>query len=183
MPQNGSGPPVAPERAAKSKTSEKQFTRRAPSVQEGFGQIENARVLIPAGRYQLQLSHWWTGVLFGRRPKLALIFKVVDFGEHFGVLLERWYNVTLPRHLATGRNGSFKAGWSSDLVREYVSLIGIVKRNDRIALSKYADAIVNAEIVTVSSTSKQEPLPEALHYSVIRKLLSVEARREERLEP
>jgi len=104
-----------------------------------------------------------------------LIFKIVNFGEHFGVELQRWYNVDLPRHQRTGRNGPFKAGWSSDLVREYVSLIGLVKRNDRIALSKYADVIVNAEVETVSSTSKQEELPAALHYSVVRKLLSVEA--------
>jgi hypothetical protein len=170
MLTNESGPPVPAERAAKSNTSAAKYT-----CPDGLGEVECVPPLIPPGTYRLRFSHWWTGILFGKAHKLAVSFKVMDFGEHFDAELRRWYNVQIPQGRRTGRNGVFKAGWGSDLMREYASLIGMVKRNDRIALTHYANKVILGEVVTVKTAHDQEELPEALQYSVVRRLLSVEA--------
>src|SRR5690606_23333103 len=43
------------------------------------GEIEGAiPILLKPGEYQLRLTHWTTYRLFGRAPKLALWFSVLD---------------------------------------------------------------------------------------------------------
>lgn len=141
------------------------------------GEIDYIPALVPPGIYSLKFTHWWTGIMFGRSQKLALCFKTVDFGENFDTEVRRWYNVKVRGR--TGRNGQFSAGWGSDLLREYVAIIGTRKRNDRIALNAYSGLIVRAEVGTVNSTRTQEKLPIDLQYSVIRKLVGVEAGRKQ----
>jgi hypothetical protein len=137
------------------------------------GEIENIPPLVREGIYTVKFMHWWTGILFGRRPKLAIVFRICDQGDYFGIELRRWYNVKPKGKL--GRNGEFKAGWSSDLVREYANLVGMPRRNDRIALTRYTGLLINAEVKTVRETREQQALPEALQYSVIKRLVSIEA--------
>ena len=136
------------------------------------GEIEQIPALVPPGVYRVMFSHWWTGVLFGRSQKLALVFKIADFGDHFETEVRRWYNVKLRGR--SGRNGRFSTGWGSDLLREYATIVGKRKRRDRIALTAYGEMIVLAEIATVDSNRLQEKLPEELHYSVIRRLIRAE---------
>jgi len=128
------------------------------------GEIEDAPALVPPGEYQVRLRNWWTGMLFGgKAAKLVLNLEIVEFGEHLGKRLQRWYNV---RRLVgkPGPNGGFKAGWSSDLVREYATLISLApnQRNDRIALSRYKPLVLVADVVTVEEDAKQNKLPPAL---------------------
>ena len=78
--------------------------------------------LLPAGVYQLTLSHWTTYKLFGRTPKLSLWFKVVQQGPHFGAIVPRHYNVKALKGAAR-RNGQFKVAPNCDLVREYARLL------------------------------------------------------------
>jgi hypothetical protein len=139
------------------------------------GEIELVPSLVPQGRYRVKFSHWSTGIMFGRQGKLALHFTICDQGDYFGNPVVRYYNVRIKGK--TGRNGRFSAGWGSDLLREYVSLVGMATRNDRIALSKYAPLLLVAEVGTVDTSRAQEKLQPALHYSVIRKLVAVEAGR------
>lgn len=129
--------------------------------------------LIPAGVYQLKFECWDTVLMFGRSPKVVITWSVCDFGEHFGTKLKRWYNAT--RIIGKpGRSGRFKAGWSSDLFREFVTIAGMPQRSDRIPLSRYASMIVLGEVQTVVQDRQQEKIPTMLQYSVIRKLLRKE---------
>jgi hypothetical protein len=87
---------------------------------------------IPPGIYQLEYTRHYTGVIHGA-PKVALWFHVVTLGEYFHTPLARYYHVK-----AIGNKGSFKAGWHSDLVREYVRVLGeMPKRKDRIPITRY----------------------------------------------
>lgn len=69
---------------------------------------------IPPGIYELEYMRHYTGIIHGG-PKVALWFRVVTVGEYFHTQLARYYHVN-----SIGKNRSFKAGWHSDLVREYV---------------------------------------------------------------
>jgi len=112
--------------------------------------------------------------MFGKAKKLGLAFSITDFGEHFQKRVWRWYNIL--RFIGpTGVHGRFKAAKGSDFISDYVRLIGMPTRTDRASLSKYERILVKAEIVTVKGNSVQAEIQEALRYSVIRRLVSVEA--------
>lgn len=137
------------------------------------GEVEHVPALVTAGEYLVKFSHWHTCLLFGKQGKLAIVFTVCDLGAHFGTRLLRWYNVRLRGK--SGHNGKFSTGWGSDLLHEYVRLVGMTTRCDRIALTRYSGLLIRAKVETVTTSRTQGILPDALHYSVIRKLLSIEA--------
>jgi hypothetical protein len=112
--------------------------------------------------------------MWGKQNKLILWFSIADFGQHHGIRIARYYNVT--RIVGKpGKNGAFKLSWSSSLLREYASLILMPTRLDRIYLHHLSSLLIVGMVKTVRKTSQQEVLPEALHYSVVQKLLRVEA--------
>ena len=137
------------------------------------GTILDAPPLIPAGSYRVRVLDWSTCRMFGRQPKVLIRCQVCDLGNHFGVQLFRYYNARRVGRL--GRNGTFSAGWSSDLVREHARLVGWPVRCDRLTLSRYKKLVLLAEVVTVEKTRSQEALPTCTQYSVIRRFLRVEA--------
>lgn len=143
-------------------------------VASNEGEIDGAPPLLPPGEYRLKFEGWSTVMLFGRSPKLVMHFTVCDFGEHFKAGLSRWYNLRRIKGKA-GKNGQFIVGWSSDLVRDYARLVGMPHRADRIALSKLKDLLVIGRVETVTKDRSQRPLPDGMHYSVIRELLRAEA--------
>jgi hypothetical protein len=145
-----------------------------PKRDEPEGEIESPAVLIPDGVYQVAFQHWYTVRMFGKANKLAIVFKIVDQGPFFGAVLCRWYHVRrFIGHI--GKSGRFTAGPHSDLVREYAAIVGFPARMDRIALSAYRNCVLNVEVGTVGSDSKQRDLPGAARYSVIRRLVAVAA--------
>lgn len=129
--------------------------------------------LIPPGDYQLALTHWTTYKLFGRAPKLALWFKVIE-GPHFGAVVARHYNVTALKGNAR-RNGQFKAAAGCDLVRDYARLLALPSRFDRFDLQCLKSRIAVGRVDTVKSTARQKELAPAVRYSVVRELLRLES--------
>jgi hypothetical protein len=130
--------------------------------------------LLPPGRYQLALDYWKTSNLFGRAPKLALWFKVVDQGTHFGLLVPRYYNVVALKG-KPGRSGQFKASHGGDLARDYARLLALPTRFDRFNLQALKQHIVIGNVATVTADSRQKALAPASHYSVVRQLERLEA--------
>ena len=178
MPRNERGPPVAAERASKSKHSAAKYTSGKPRLSSvpssDFEIDEGTRVFVPPGIYNVAFVTWWTGLMFGKAKKLGLTFQITDFGEHFGQRVMRWYNIK--RFIGhTGACGRFKAMKGSDFIADYVRLIGMPTRTDRASLTKYEKILIKAEIVTVQSNFVQADIAEQLKYSVIRSLISVEA--------
>lgn len=130
--------------------------------------------LVPPGEYQLRLTHWETGIVWGRSQKVILHFLVCDVGIHFGTKLARYYNVEKIVG-KPGRFGRFKVRWRHDLVRDYCTLFPTPQRLDRIDLDRLAHTILAARVETVTTTARQKTLPPALQYSVVRELLRIEA--------
>ena len=159
----------------KSHIAEARVDKRARAGAHAEGEIESVPALIEPGDYLVKFSHWSTHLLFKKTGKLAVHFTICDHGDYFGTALQRWYNVRVRGRI--GRNGHFTATWGSDCLREYACLVGMTRRNDRIALSKYAPLLLVARIRTVESNRTQAKLPMVLQYSVIGQLLRVEAGR------
>jgi hypothetical protein len=176
MLKNERAPPAATERGSKSKHSGHEFTPEALQDSTNSSQFEitgEVYDLVPPGRYQLRFVRSWTSIMFGRQPKLALNFQIVDFGEYNGKRVTRWYNVKqlIGKH---GPSGHFRIGKRSDFLAEYAQLFGMPSRNDRFALSHLKAVIVAATIGTVTRSYNQKGIHTSLQYSVVRELLSIE---------
>lgn len=128
---------------------------------------------IPPGVYTLAFETGQTWVYFGRSPKVVMWFRVVSYGPHFGAVLPRYYNVKQIKGKPR-KNGEFKAGPSSDLVREYARIFNTRPRLDRISFSQYKGISISGRVETVQKDREQKELPEVLHYSVINELLGKE---------
>src|SRR5881392_1056758 len=89
--------------------------------------VGDVPALLPEGKYQLALDHWKTSRLYGKACKLALWFKVVEQGTHFGAMVPRYYNIAGIKGQA-GRGGRFKATHGGDLAREYARLLALPAR-------------------------------------------------------
>jgi hypothetical protein len=141
---------------------------------EASGEILARPPLIPEGEYRLKFDGWVTCTMWGKQTKLVAWFSIADFGEHFRTRISRYYNI---RKIVgkPGRNGAFKVSWSCDLTREYGRLLPVPTRLDRIYLHRLSNLLIVGEVETVRTTSAQEQLSEGLQYSVIRRLVRVEA--------
>ena len=142
--------------------------------EESEGQLEgDCPVKIEPGVYNLAFQFHRTLYLFGRAPKLYCYFKITDPGKYYGITVIRYYNVktlnSKPR-----KGGSFRIGYHSDLMREYVTLFGWPARKDRISTRAFELVIVRGRIRTVTHDAKQRLIPEPLQYSVIAELIGRE---------
>jgi hypothetical protein len=117
---------------------------------------------------------WWTGIMFTKAPKIALTFKIVTPGEHFGKLVSRWFNV---KRLigAHGRSGRFQIGRRSDFLTDYVRLVGMPSRTDRLSLARLRPLVLLVKIDTVTINRRQRVIEDPLQYSVVRDLIRIEA--------
>ena len=123
---------------------------------------------IPPGDYELEYVNFHAGIIHGG-AKVAIRFRIVTMGPYFHVPLARYYHVQ-----QIGKKGYFKAGWHSDLVREYTRIIGVrPKRRDRIPLTKYKGLYIIGRVQTVVQDRKQRELPEPSRYSVVSELLKI----------
>jgi hypothetical protein len=90
-------------------------------------------------------------------------------GEYFQTSLARYYHVK-----AIGKKGLFKAGWHSDLVREYARVLGErPRRRDRIPITRYRGLYILGRVYTVVTNRKQRQLPPSVQYSVVGESLKI----------
>lgn len=127
-------------------------------------------ILMPEGKYDVMLVRYWKGFLFGRAPKLILVFRVITEGDYFGKHLYRCYNI---KGLSK-RKDIIPKGWHSDFVREYGRLFGNPLKLRDIGVRKFKNKVFDCEVRTVSRDAKQRPLPDDMKYSVIDALLGVQ---------
>ncbi len=156
-------------------TSPEASTRLHVVPTSGAGELHGEKPpLVPPGRYLLRFSHWETAIIWGRSHKLILHFTICDVGPYFGTTLRRYYNVTKVVG-RPGKHGNFKIGWKHDLVREYARLLPLPSRADRLNLDRLSSILIVGQVDTTKTSARQKDIPEALHYSVVRELLKVEA--------
>src|SRR5690348_9034146 len=124
-----------------------------------FGAIDGDKLpLVSPGQYELCFDRSETAILFGRAPKLVLWFRVITFGDHFGVLIPRYYNVTKLVGRAQ-KYGRFKVGAKSDFLREYARLFSTPARLDRIPMSAFEKVTLIGTVRTVTHGANQLPIP------------------------
>jgi hypothetical protein len=152
------------------------MTSPKPSaVGSGGGEFFGERPpLLEPGRYNLKFEYWETARLFARQPKVTFWFSIADFGPSFGIKVARYYNVKDLKD-KPGKFGRFVLTWGCDLVREYAALVPLPVRIDRMNPDCLAALLITAEIETVTKDRRQRDLPPSLHYSVVRRLLHVDA--------
>ena len=125
--------------------------------------------LLPPGIYTLRLTYWTTYLLYGRLPKLAIWFQVMDQGSHFETEVPRHYNITrMVGH--AGRSGRFKAPATGDLARDYARLLALPARFDRFNLEQLKRHLIVGKVETVTGQQARQLAP-AVHYSIVRELV------------
>ena len=128
-------------------------------------------VLVTPGLYSLvYVSHDVRFIFNG--TKLYMKFQIVGDDEFRGFELYRYYNVDWLQR-PNGRKVT-RAGWKSDLMRDYVRLFGErPRRTDEICFGKFKDKVFCGEVVTVEQDSHGRDIPCLLQYSRVSDLGSV----------
>lgn len=147
------------------------------SVDDGAGLIDGkAWPLVPSGTYSAAYLHYETGKAFNV-PRVYLHFKIVDLGPHCGVILYRAYRA---KSISGKRpkGGAFKAPRNGDYVREMAAILNLRGRVDRIPPSMLRGFVVRIEVEEVVLDYRQRQLAPALRYSVVRRLICIEAGKE-----
>lgn len=129
--------------------------------------------LIPEGKYHVAYTGHETCQKF-KSPKAIFGFRILDFGDYNGTILNRYYNVD--KFIGKpGKNGNFKPPKRGDFMLEFVRCFHVdPKRLDRLPLSYFSQNILLAQVVTVKRNSYGKTLPQALRYSRIGELLKVD---------
>jgi len=136
------------------------------------GLLEDDLSLVPDGEYQLGYIDYRTCIAFNV-PRVVVRFKILEYGEHFGKQLERWYRVKClsgkPKKF-----GNFRVGKRSDFYRDYVRVIGTPNRKDRLSFAPLKNEVVVGRVRTVVEGHDQEKLEAGAQYSVVDRLLRTE---------
>ena len=126
-------------------------------------------VHVPAGDYWLTCTDHQTRRIF-HQWKLYLTFTIAE-GEHTGKELTRYYNITF---VGRNENRRIRAGWHSDLMREYVWLFGEKPRRPaEIPVTRFMNHTFVGRVESVTKDQFGEPLAELMYYSRIKKLLKM----------
>jgi hypothetical protein len=139
-----------------------------------FGIYKDDLVRIPDGIYELRYVGYSTSMMMGKSPKIAMRLQVVEYGDHLGAELVKYYGV---RRLTSRpkESGGFKAGNFSDFLRDYFRFFPDqrISRNDRIPMSRFKEVIFRGRVKTVDKGFDQKKIPDQLRYSVVQELIEV----------
>lgn len=135
-------------------------------------ELVDATPQIPEGEYQVVYIGHETSYMF-KTPRVFVHFRVVG-GQYDGTVLYASYRVPALKGKPR-KSGGFKLRNSSKLFREMVTLTGKKERPDRISLRGLKGALIRVKVRTVTQDSKQNPLPTPCRYSVVDKMISIDA--------
>ena len=118
---------------------------------------------------EITLVKYFKGFMYGKVPKLILVFRIVTEGKYFGQHIYRCYNIKG----FTKRKEIIPKGWHSDFVREYSRLFGKPRKLRDTGVRPYKTKIFSCTVRTVEKDSKQKPFPDDMKYSVIDEITRV----------
>lgn len=171
---------------------------KSPIKREGFVTELDAgeclligeRERIPQGEYQAVYSHYETAAIFsssikGEKKirtggKVYLWFKIDPYKNseqidpRINIKLFISYNAASIIH-PFGKNGKFRMTRGKRFVQDYEKLFGSVRRRDRISPNNYKGKLLKVHVDDVVKDSKQYKYSEDQFYSVIDKLITIEA--------
>ena len=136
-----------------------------------IGAIEG-RPLVPDGKYHLKMVAHETSVKFGK-PRLIMLFTIIDPGEHHGTSLQCFRNVDSLKG-RPGKKGSFVPSRGGDFMIEHCKLLPDYNpRRDRISLNPYYNNIIVAKVEMVKKNNRGKALPKQLWWSKVGELLEL----------
>lgn len=135
------------------------FNRELPDSQRE----DRDSLLISPGTYRLAYVKHEVKTQFDRGV-LKILFRIMDYGPNFGTVLPKYFNVEL-----IGKK-RFAAQPRSDFFRTYCELFRQRPKFDRSVLRKFEDVYIEGVVETVSTDHRQQKLPNAARYSVVRRL-------------
>ena len=120
---------------------------------------EGRPVLIDPGPYPAAMVDWSAG--FNSMYKKAVLTMRFQIGND---VILGWFNIQ-PSNAAT----TVKAGWKSNFLRMYQECFDIrLPRRDRIPMSRFNDATLEVEVITIGRDSEQKEMAAVNHYSRVR---------------
>lgn len=127
---------------------------------------------ISPGQYAVQMKTFKTARMFGKAPKLIIDFVIVKPGDHYGLVLPKYYNVK--RLIGRPQEGGrFQVSAKGDFARDYFELMQRGDRRlDRLPMSVMEGVTFLAKVSTVKR-ARDRDIPEALQYSKIERLIKV----------
>lgn len=129
--------------------------------------------LVPDDEYVVKYSGRDTKICFGT-PRVFVHFNIVDPPEYREIKLFKPYPVrALIGH--DGKNGRFKLGRGQNLYRDLCHLHCAKLRPDRVSLTALKLVLLRVTTKTVMKAWDGQPKPKYFRYSVVDKLLAVEA--------
>jgi hypothetical protein len=130
--------------------------------------------LIPEGHYEMRLVSQEVRMIF-QQPRLVLKLRICEMGPHFGKILFRYYNVERFTKSAKGKVAVMKHKPRGDFMIEYCTLLpGTGRlRLDKVPMTPLYDKVIIGEVVTVKKNNQHKPLPEALQYSKVGRLVKI----------
>ena len=129
--------------------------------------------LIPSGKYSVTFLHHELGTAFNV-PRVYLHFRIVMPEKYAGIVAYRAYRVRKDSNKKRKR-GAFKVSRNSEYVREMVNVLKLRGRLDRISPLILRGKLLQVQIDEVTRDWKQREIPPALRYSIIRRLIRIEA--------
>ncbi len=120
---------------------------------------EDRPVLIAEGLYSATMVDWNVGFYpMYTKSVLTMRFQIGD------EVIRGWFNVE-PCNATT----MVKAGWKSNFLRMYQECFGIrLPRRDRIPMSRFNDAKLEVEVMTIGRDSEQKEMAAVNHYSRVK---------------
>lgn len=137
------------------------------------GQLDGAPPLMPEGEYTASYIRHETAYIY-KSPKVFVHFRIHG-GDHDGQTVYRAYRVKELRDKRPRKNGSFKLRHSQELYRQLVMLSGQQERPDRVSLRRLKGCMLRISVRTVTHDSRQRNLPDVLRYSVVDRIIALEA--------
>jgi hypothetical protein len=139
---------------------------------------EDDSPLIEPGQYEAVFRNHNIGSVFNT-PKIIMWLEIVTLGPALGLALPRYYRAKSVKRRKNSnggwsypkKGGAFTMSKKSDFLRDYVRLIGPLKRYDRLSLAPFKRRVLRIKIRTVCRDYKGNPIPESLRYSIIDELV------------
>ncbi len=116
-------------------------------------------VLIAEGLYSATMVDWHVGFYpMYTKSVLTMRFQIGD------EVIRGWFNVE-PCNATT----TVKAGWKSNFLRMYQECFDIrLPRRDRIPMSRFNDATLEVEVMTIGRDREQKEMATVNHYSRVK---------------
>lgn len=133
---------------------------------------------VPDGDYDacvIGAETWQRRAKMGWAPRLCVRWRIVEMGQHMGIVIPAWYRV-----LRVDGRRRYRVAARARLQMDLAVMLGRRPPTDRYPLSDVTDHVYRVRTRTVTDTADDygagtRELPEAMRYSVVQHVLGVVA--------